>query len=83
MERDYPKEQGGLGMKPLYIWNQALVAKLIWRLLLKDRESLWVKWVHSYRIKGKCFWLLKTPYVCPWYWRKLLSLRGVMRSQFG
>jgi len=36
----YPKEQGGLGIKPFYIWNQALVAKLIWHLLLKDRESL-------------------------------------------
>lgn len=78
-----PKNQGSLGLKPLYVWNQALVAKLIWRLLVGDRESLWVQWVHTYRIKGACFWLLKTPYACLWYWRKLLLLRGILKLLFG
>ncbi|XP_052201561.1 uncharacterized protein LOC127807600 [Diospyros lotus] len=78
-----PKRQGGLGLKPLYVWNQSLVAKLIWRLLGGDRESLWVQWVHTYRVKGTCFWLLKTPYACPWYWRKLLLLRGILKPFFG
>ncbi|XP_052172169.1 uncharacterized protein LOC127788096 [Diospyros lotus] len=35
-----PKVQGSLGLKPLYAWNQALVTKLIWRLLSGNGESL-------------------------------------------
>jgi len=78
-----PKDQGGLGLKLLYVWNQDLVSKLIWHLLVGDRVSLCVKWVHTYRVKGACFWLLKVPYACPWYWQKLLLLREVLRSRFG
>ena len=79
----YPKKQGGLGIKPLYVWNQSLVAKLVWRLLVGNKESLWVQWVHTYRVRGTCFWLLKTPYACPWYWRKLLLVRGTVKPFFG
>ncbi|XP_052181660.1 uncharacterized protein LOC127794528 [Diospyros lotus] len=55
------KRQGGLGLKPLYVWNQSLVAKLMWRLLIEDRESLWVQWVHSYRVKEEATLITGNP----------------------
>ena len=42
-----------------------------------------MRWVHTYRVNGACFWLLRFPYACPWYWRKLFLLRGAVRSRFG
>ncbi|XP_052173286.1 uncharacterized protein LOC127788729 [Diospyros lotus] len=75
----FPKDQGGLGLRPLYTWNQALAAKLIWRLMQASSESLWIRWIHSYRIRDSCFWLLTPPYSCPWYWRRVLNLRVAVR----
>jgi len=36
----YPKKQGRMGLKQFYVWNQALAAKLMWHLLVGDKESL-------------------------------------------
>ena len=38
----FPKDQGGLGLHPLYIWNLALAAKLIWLLMQASSKSLWI-----------------------------------------
>ncbi|GJU90235.1 hypothetical protein Tco_1302658 [Tanacetum coccineum] len=35
-----PKDQGGLGLRNLQIWNQALLAKHIWNIAVK-KDSLW------------------------------------------
>nr|GEZ57221.1 RNA-directed DNA polymerase, eukaryota, reverse transcriptase zinc-binding domain protein [Tanacetum cinerariifolium] len=50
-----PKDQGGLGLRNLKIWNQALLAKHIWNIAIK-KDSLWVKWVHSVKLRGKSIW---------------------------
>lgn len=42
-----PKEEGGLGLRPLKEINTVLCLKLIWRIAL-NRSSLWVKWVQCY-----------------------------------
>ncbi|KAL8121137.1 hypothetical protein AgCh_018052 [Apium graveolens] len=50
-----PKQEGGLGLKSLRCWNRALMAFHIWNIV-SDNCSLWVKWIHPYRIKGQNFW---------------------------
>nr|GEU29040.1 RNA-directed DNA polymerase, eukaryota, reverse transcriptase zinc-binding domain protein [Tanacetum cinerariifolium] len=50
-----PKEQGGLGFKPLQKWNAVLLISQLWKLIDK-RESLWVKWVNTVKLKGKSIW---------------------------
>ncbi|GKA52480.1 RNA-directed DNA polymerase, eukaryota, reverse transcriptase zinc-binding domain protein [Tanacetum coccineum] len=50
-----PKDQGGLGLKNLQIWNQALLAKQVWNIASKN-DTLWVKWVHSVKLRGKSIW---------------------------
>ncbi|XP_071704100.1 uncharacterized protein [Rutidosis leptorrhynchoides] len=50
-----PKDEGGLGIKRLKYWNIGLMATHVWRIL-NHKESLWVKWIHSYHLRNKSFW---------------------------
>nr|GEW59699.1 putative RNA-directed DNA polymerase, eukaryota, reverse transcriptase zinc-binding domain protein [Tanacetum cinerariifolium] len=45
-----PKMEGGLGIRRLDIFNKALMVPHIWNLLTR-KDSLWVKWIHVYRLK--------------------------------
>ncbi|GJU41837.1 RNA-directed DNA polymerase, eukaryota, reverse transcriptase zinc-binding domain protein, partial [Tanacetum coccineum] len=53
-----PKDKGGLGLKNLQTWNYALLSKHVWNIAIK-KDSLWVKWVHSVKLRGKSFWEIK------------------------
>nr|GEU49763.1 hypothetical protein [Tanacetum cinerariifolium] len=63
-----PKQEGGLGVRRLDHFNRALSLK----------ESLWVKWIHVYKLNNRSFWDI--PYRCTmsWSWRKLLLLRPLI-----
>ncbi|GKA65243.1 hypothetical protein Tco_0764950 [Tanacetum coccineum] len=50
-----PKVEGGLGIKSLDSWNKALMSKHIWNIITQ-KESLWVRWINTYRLKGRSFW---------------------------
>ncbi|GJW25656.1 zinc knuckle CX2CX4HX4C containing protein [Tanacetum coccineum] len=50
-----PKDEGGLGIRRLEHFNSALLVSHIWNLL-SLKESLWVKWVHVYKLNGRNFW---------------------------
>ncbi|GKD22518.1 hypothetical protein Tco_1224221 [Tanacetum coccineum] len=50
-----PKEEGGLGVRRLDLFNKVLMVSHIWKLV-SIKDSLWVKWVHSYKLKGRNFW---------------------------
>ena len=74
-----PKKEGGLGFKNPFLLNTVLNLKHIWNLFSPLKESLWVKWVHTYLLKDKSFWTVKPPSQCSWYWKKLLKLRDIAR----
>ncbi|GKA80680.1 RNA-directed DNA polymerase, eukaryota, reverse transcriptase zinc-binding domain protein [Tanacetum coccineum] len=70
-----PKVEGGLGIKPLESWNIALMSKHIW----PQKESLWVKRVNTYKLKGRNFW--DVPYKgASWGWKKILKHRALFRN---
>ena len=75
-----PKEEGGLGLKPLAQMNFVQNLKHIWHLLSPSTESLWKTWIQVYMLKGKSFWSVNPPSHCSWYWRKLLKLRTVAKG---
>ncbi|GJT55811.1 reverse transcriptase domain, reverse transcriptase zinc-binding domain protein [Tanacetum coccineum] len=50
-----PKHEGGLGIYRIEDFNIALMATHIWSIFT-HRESLWVKWVHTYKLKSRSFW---------------------------
>ncbi|GJW78149.1 RNA-directed DNA polymerase, eukaryota, reverse transcriptase zinc-binding domain protein [Tanacetum coccineum] len=86
-----PKHEGGLGIRRIEDFNIALMATYIWNIFT-HRESLWVKWVHHYKLlKVVCF--LDVPVyevgcqlgmawtdVCPL--KDLISNRDIIRSSF-
>uniref|UniRef100_A0A251VET6 Putative reverse transcriptase zinc-binding domain-containing protein n=1 Tax=Helianthus annuus TaxID=4232 RepID=A0A251VET6_HELAN len=76
-----PKYEGGLGIRRVGDMNKALMSSHIWSIVSK-RDSLWVDWVHSYRLKGKSFWVCKTPASSCWSWRKISQLGPLVRNHF-
>nr|GEU68754.1 hypothetical protein [Tanacetum cinerariifolium] len=73
-----PKLEGGLGIRKLEDFNVALMATHIWRILT-HKESLWVKWIHSYRLKGRSLWNVPCLGDVSWGWQKLLQIRPLIR----
>ncbi|GJV12664.1 hypothetical protein Tco_1354205 [Tanacetum coccineum] len=53
-----PKREGGLGIRRLHCFNSAIMSSHIWNLLTL-KESLWVKWVHEYKIKDRNIWTFR------------------------
>ncbi|XP_021996985.1 uncharacterized protein LOC110894117 [Helianthus annuus] len=74
-----PKYEGGLGIRRIGDVNKALMSSHIWSILSR-RNSLWVEWIHSYRLKGKSFWACNVPSNCCWSWRKILQTRQDVRN---
>nr|GEX00960.1 hypothetical protein [Tanacetum cinerariifolium] len=73
-----PKREGGLGIRRLEMFNKALITSHIWSLLL-NKESLWVKWIHSYKLNGHSFWEIPIKGRMSWGWRKILQIRNLVR----
>ncbi|GKA30820.1 putative RNA-directed DNA polymerase [Tanacetum coccineum] len=74
-----PKDEGGLGIRRLDRFNSALMVTHIWKLL-SSKESLWVKWVHMYKLNGRNFWDIPLRGNMSWSWRKILQLRPIIRE---
>ena len=74
-----PKAEEGLGVKKIEDMNKALMARYIWAVCQPSSCSNWVNWVKQYLIREHFFWELSTPSVCSWTWRKLLSMRELVR----
>nr|GEY42926.1 hypothetical protein [Tanacetum cinerariifolium] len=49
------KQEGGLGIRRLDHFNKALMVSHVWKLL-SLKESLWVKWIHVYKLKNRSCW---------------------------
>ncbi|XP_022014453.1 uncharacterized protein LOC110913945 [Helianthus annuus] len=74
-----PKAEGGLGVRRVVDMNNALMVAHIWSLLTL-RESLWVKWMHAYRIQDRSFWDIPLRGNVRWSWRKMLNLRPIIQQ---
>lgn len=55
------------------------MTKNIWKILTHT-ESLWVKWIHSYRLDGRNIWSVHVKDYVSWCWRKILLLRDRIRD---
>lgn len=72
-----PKDQGGLGLKPLREWNEVLLMKHIWKIV-EQKQNLWVQWVNRVKLKGRSIWDISVNDGDSWGWKSLLSLRDKM-----
>ncbi|XP_060200141.1 uncharacterized protein LOC132628374 [Lycium barbarum] len=71
-----PLAGGCLNLANLTIWNKAATAKMCWDLEHKQ-DKLWIKWIHSYYIKGQDFNTYPVPQQACWMTRKIMSSRVV------
>ncbi|GJT05595.1 putative RNA-directed DNA polymerase, eukaryota, reverse transcriptase zinc-binding domain protein [Tanacetum coccineum] len=73
-----PKNKGSLGIRSLETFNKALITTHIWNIV-SNKESLWVKWIHTYKLRGRSFWDIPLKADISWGWRKILKLRDTVR----
>ena len=76
-----PKEEGGLGIRRLESFNVALITSHVWSILVL-KESLWVKWIHTHKLRGLNFWDVPFPGSMTWSWRKILLVRPMIIQFF-
>lgn len=74
-----PKQQGGLGLKSLQTWNSTLIVKHLWNIV-SNKESLWVKWVNTERLKGRNFWDYPVYKDTCCGWRKIVKSKVITRE---
>ncbi|PWA56768.1 reverse transcriptase domain, Reverse transcriptase zinc-binding domain protein [Artemisia annua] len=43
-------------------------------------DSLWVKWIHTYRLRCRNFWDVPIRGNMSWSWRKILQIRPLVRQ---
>lgn len=72
------KEEGGLGVKDLLLWNKACCLRLIWLIFFRP-ESVWAAWFKEVILKGSVsnYWTTKPSQSFSWLTNKLLKLRDV------
>ncbi|GKD03414.1 hypothetical protein Tco_1178388 [Tanacetum coccineum] len=73
-----PKDQGGLGIKPLGEWNEVLLMKNIWKIV-EQKQTLWVQWVNRVKLKGRSVWDIDIDVNDSWGWKKLMELRSKIK----
>ncbi|GJV85890.1 putative RNA-directed DNA polymerase [Tanacetum coccineum] len=76
-----PKREGGLGLRSLEVFNLALMTTHIWNIV-SNKESLWVRWIHTYKLRGRTFWDISPKNDMSWGWRKFLQLREIVKPFF-
>ncbi|GJT35154.1 RNA-directed DNA polymerase, eukaryota, reverse transcriptase zinc-binding domain protein [Tanacetum coccineum] len=74
-----PKSQGGLGIKRLGPWNEALLCKHLWNVIVK-KESLWVKWINTVKLKDRSIWEIDIKDSDSGTWKAMLNLRSNIRE---
>ncbi|GJW95143.1 reverse transcriptase zinc-binding domain-containing protein [Tanacetum coccineum] len=73
-----PMKEGGLGIRRLEMFNVALISSHIWSIIT-DKESLWVKWIHSYKLKRRSLWDIPFRGNMSWGWRNFLKIRNLVK----
>ncbi|PWA88361.1 reverse transcriptase zinc-binding domain-containing protein [Artemisia annua] len=55
-----------------------MISSHIWSII-SGKESLWVKWIHVYKLRGRTFWDIPCRGNMTWSWRKILQIRPLIR----
>ncbi|GJY36038.1 RNA-directed DNA polymerase, eukaryota, reverse transcriptase zinc-binding domain protein [Tanacetum coccineum] len=57
----------------------ALIIKHLWHVAI-DKDSLWVKWVNTFKLKGRSIWEINEELYDSWGWRNILRIRKDVRQ---
>ncbi|KAL9668864.1 hypothetical protein QQ045_006404 [Rhodiola kirilowii] len=64
------KSEGGLCIKDLKTFNDALVMKQLWDLQ-ENKQNLWIDWLKAYWSKGRDWWLDSVDFRSSWIMQRL------------
>ncbi|XP_074263042.1 uncharacterized protein LOC141585872 [Silene latifolia] len=73
-----PTRKGGLGLKCLYWWNIAAVAKYAW-WIAKKTDHLWVRWIHAVYMKDKDWEVYEPGQGASWAWKKICWVKNLIK----
>ncbi|GKD91172.1 RNA-directed DNA polymerase, eukaryota, reverse transcriptase zinc-binding domain protein [Tanacetum coccineum] len=73
------KEEGGLCIKNLCLWNEVLMSKHLWNVVTM-KDSVWVRWINDVRLKGNSIWKIGCDKNTSSGWKSILGLRDKMRK---
>ena len=73
------KDQGGLGVKDLLIWNRSCTLRLIWIIFFRE-DSVWASWFKEVILNGSLhnYWTIKPSHKYSWLVNKLIKLKTVV-----
>ncbi|XP_074301484.1 uncharacterized protein LOC141632879 [Silene latifolia] len=76
-----PKEEGGLGLRTSYVWNNALIGKIVWWLAVKP-DKLWVQWVNHIYLKGVHWSNYVLSGDVSWQWKRIYKIISSVKVGF-
>lgn len=76
------KAEGGLGLRDIQVFNQALLAKQAWRIL-KNLSSLMSRILLGKYCNNKAFLEVKQPATCSHGWRGIINGRDLLSKHLG
>lgn len=77
-----PKSEGGLGLRDCKIWNKAMLLRILWDIH-SHKNSLWIKWVHAFYLRGKDIWLWQNGKADHPLFKNILQLRNALIAAGG
>ncbi|GKB44263.1 RNA-directed DNA polymerase, eukaryota, reverse transcriptase zinc-binding domain protein [Tanacetum coccineum] len=76
--RFYLLLSNGLGLRYVTLERSAM-AKHIWNIVSR-KNSIWVKWVNIYCLKGRCMWDDELSRGYSWSWKQLFDLKNKIKK---
>ncbi|XP_058782915.1 uncharacterized protein LOC131657547 [Vicia villosa] len=70
-----PVKQGGLNVINLSVWNHVALLKCLWNISM-ELDNLWVKWIHTYYLKGRDFLAENQGNNCTWILKHILASKA-------
>ncbi|CAN1135831.1 hypothetical protein LINPERHAP1_LOCUS12544 [Linum perenne] len=81
MDLQLKNEEGGLDLPNLSLWNSACVARHLWAIIMHG-ESIWIAWIHTYRIQRRDIWSCDASSNASWVWKRILKAREKIFPHF-
>ncbi|GJX07012.1 hypothetical protein Tco_0194944 [Tanacetum coccineum] len=75
-------KEGGLGLRSLEVFNLALMTTNLWNIA-SNKESLWVRWIHTYKLRGRTIWDIQPKSDMSWGWQLCEFVKPFFWVQIG
>lgn len=74
-----PKSAGGYNLLNLRVWNKEAITN-IHEDLSQKKDKVWIRWIHTYYIKGQTIMDVTLPQHASWMARKIMEARTVIQQ---